>query len=161
MKSKFYSDLTESPCVEENYERLLDTLNGRLIQPPPIGSPSFPSARPSRGSSSPPSPELNDGEDILRALENGLPQDLVQDEDANGTTVFIDSQGLQRVKVYEYQGHCKVRVRCSRDWGFKECRHRKNHRNANGWLSALRVEDQTDLQEVLDLYDLEWGKCEP
>jgi hypothetical protein len=161
LKSKFYSDLTDSPGFENNYGRLLGTLNGRLIQPPPIGSPSVPSARPSVGPSSTPSPELNDGESILRALEDGLPEDLVQDEDANGNTVFIDSQGLQRVKVYEYQGHCKVRVRCSRDWGFKECSHRKNHRNANGWLSALRVENETDLKEVLDLYDLEWGNCEP
>jgi TIR domain len=159
LKSKLYCDLRGDPCSKENYQELVDTLNGRLAQPPPIGSvkTSFDSPSSNRSSSL----DLSDGAAILDALRSGLPQDLSEDENANGDIVFVDSDGLQRVKVYEYQSHCKVRVRCSRDWGFRECRHRKNHRNTEGWLTALRVEDPDSLQQVLDLYALEWGNCDP
>jgi TIR domain len=159
LKSKLYSDLTESSCFEENYHKLLNTLNGTLTGPPPIRSPQASgNSRTSRRASQ---IELNDGSAVLHELGKRLPRGLHRDENANGATVFIDSQGLQRVKVYEYQTHCKIRVRCSRDWGFRNCKHRRNNRNSSGWLDALRVDDLESLREVLLLYKLEWSTCEP
>jgi hypothetical protein len=159
LQDKYYSDLRHASSFEANYSRLIDTLHGRLVGPPPIKvAPTSASARANNEHRT--ALQLRDGEDILRALDQGLPQDLAKGEDANGNTVFIDNQGLQRVKVYAYQTHCKVRVRCSRNWGFKECNHRNNHRNIKGWLSALRVSNEDDLREVLDLYNLEWSTCE-
>lgn len=158
LKSKLYSDLRGSPCSEENYQELLNTLKGRLTSPPPIRSLAVPGhSRPRRS----PPPELNDGAAVLRTLGNRLPRGLRLEENANGATVFIDTQGLQRVKVYEFQKHLKIRVRCSRDWGFRNCQHRKNNRNSAGWLDAIRVDDLESLREVLSLYKLEWATCDP
>jgi hypothetical protein len=158
LKSKLYADLRGGSRIEENYEQLLDALHSRQVAPPPLSQGTTSGhARSSRSSSA---LDLNDGAATLDALRSGLPQDLLEDENANGDIVFVDNDGLQRVKVYEYQSHCKVRVRCSRDWGFRECRHRKNHRNTEGWLTALRIEDPDSLQQVLDLYALEWGNCD-
>jgi hypothetical protein len=159
LKSKLYSDLTESPCFEENYQELLNTLSGMLTSPPPIGS--RPTSGNSRASRTASPVELNNGSVVLHELEKRLPRGLRRDEDTNGATVFIDSQGLQRVKAYEYQTHCKIRVRCSRDWGFRNCKHRKNNRNSAGWLDSIRVCDLKSLQEVLSLYKLEWATCDP
>lgn len=103
----------------------------------------------------------NDGAHIVRAVRRELPRQLRRDEAASGASVLVDREGLHRVMIYEYANHCKVRVRCSRDWGFRACQHRKSNRNADGWLDAIRVDDAAALREVLNLYNLEWGECEP
>jgi hypothetical protein len=104
---------------------------------------------------------LSGGASIVRALCSKLPQQLRRDVAANGSTVLVDSDGLQRIMVYEYQKHCNVRVRCSQDWGFRGCGHRANHKNAAGWLDAVRVETDEDIENVLELYMTEWDQAAP
>lgn len=158
LKSKLYCDLRPVQGIQKNYKDLIDTLHGKQRKRPRIGSETVLSK--SNAAIHSKVSELSDGESILNALSDGLPDDIREDQNANGDTVFVDSDGLQRIKVYQYREHCNVRIRCSRDWGLRACNHRKNHRNSEGWLVALRVEDDADIQEVLDLYKQEWGSCD-
>jgi hypothetical protein len=166
--SKYYCDLRDSQFKDQNYKRLVQTLRGKAPSAPPVqmevhtsrnrsAGPNFSPRIPEQRFSS--RPEIVGGDAVLRELRRQLRTTLEEREDSIGHIVFVDLQGLQRVKIYVYQTHCKVRIRCSRDWGFRQCTHRKNHRNSGGWLDALRVDDRATIREVLDLYDLEWGAC--
>jgi hypothetical protein len=180
--SKRYADLRGKAWTTTNsYVDLLNTLHRQLEGPPPISTvrgtasrrtntavdprdnlPSYvPRTRDGHSRQYAPRFELlNLGGTVLQSLEVSL-RGLRRVEAANGATVFVDSDGLQRVKAYEYQSHCKVRVRCSRDWGFRNCKHRRADRNAAGWLDALRVQDVRSLENLMSLYNLEWGNSEP
>lgn len=170
LASKLYCDLRGKGWHKDNYSELLKTLHGEIEDPPAIGS-----KRVSRGSNADEisrqradmlfpancETQIAFGEVVLSALRQGLPEGLRRTYTSSGATVFIDNDGLQRVKVYIYQTHCKVRVRCSRDWGFRNCRHRKTDRNAGGWLTAVRVDDEESVEDVLSTYDVEWSTCDP
>jgi hypothetical protein len=103
----------------------------------------------------------SDGPALAKSLRSRLPRALRDDTAANGATVLKDRDGLGRVKIKEYNGHCRVRVRCSQDWGLPGCRHRSTQKNAAGWLEPIRVESTHDFEAVIDLYNLEWGNVAP
>jgi hypothetical protein len=166
LASKLYCDMRFKPW-NKPYNQLLRTLHGAATVPPPVGStpPSVALAKEivsghaTRESASPRKSleEIIDETTYLNVIKVNLPPELRNYKNAQGATVFVDTDGLQRVKVYEYQNHCRIRIRCSRDWGFRNCKHRRTARNVEGWLPAIRVDDDTSLFAALSLYNLEWG----
>lgn len=138
----------------------MNILRGKTVELPPIRSAAAKEVDVNRHrDESDEGPDLSWGESLVDALLQQLPAELGVVHSGNNVTTFVDSQRLQRVKVRQYQDHCKVRVRCARGWGLKNCRHGIKSRNAQYWLEAIRVEDDNDVNRIVMLYDYEWGNC--